>query len=399
MPYLGKSPTQAVRARYYYTASAADTSVSGSDANGNTLIFSDGEFVDVSLNGVSLVAGTDYVTSTANTIGSITAMLANDIVEVVVYDVFSVFDGNVNGRLSVAGQVTVADGTVGAPALSNIGDTNTGLLFSAADTMAFSAGGTSQFTMADGAINPVTDNDIDLGTASLKYKNAFAGLVDAENFKINGAQGSDGQVLTSTGSGVAFEAAAGGATTMVASTILGSAAAAVTVTGFSTTFDVYHLEFDLISVNDGNAVEEVEFYATADNGTKFTDANYQVVNFGTDNDGDGGGTSRQDQNEWRTQTTGMHCANFTSASANTGSDLSPIGHNYMKIMNPKNPNRIFVAEVILFSRSDIETEIITFHYESMAKTDVTVGGISMERVDGGNFAANTRLTLIGYNKS
>jgi hypothetical protein len=33
-----------------------------------------------------------------------------------------------------------------------------------------------------------------------------AALIDGENFKINGAQGSDGQVLTSTGSGVAWEA-------------------------------------------------------------------------------------------------------------------------------------------------------------------------------------------------
>jgi hypothetical protein len=34
-------------------------------------------------------------------------------------------------------------------------------------------------------------------------------LIDGENFKVNGGQGSDGQVLTSTGSGVAWEAAAG----------------------------------------------------------------------------------------------------------------------------------------------------------------------------------------------
>ena len=34
-------------------------------------------------------------------------------------------------------------------------------------------------------------------------------IVDADNFKINGGQGSDGQVLTSTGSGVAWEAVAG----------------------------------------------------------------------------------------------------------------------------------------------------------------------------------------------
>jgi len=79
--------------------------------------------------------------------------------------------------------------------------------------MSFSAGGTAQFTMADGSISPVTDNDIDLGTASLKYKSFFAGLVDTENFKVNGGQGTDGQVLTSTGSGVAFEDAAGGGPT------------------------------------------------------------------------------------------------------------------------------------------------------------------------------------------
>ena len=36
-------------------------------------------------------------------------------------------------------------------------------------------------------------------------KATFSGVVDATNYKVNGAQGSDGQVLTSTGSGVAWE--------------------------------------------------------------------------------------------------------------------------------------------------------------------------------------------------
>ena len=112
---------------------------------------------------------------------------------------------DINGTLDVSGQATFSDGSAGAPSISNTGDANAGLYFSAADTLAFSAGGTGQFTMADGAISPVTDNDIDLGTASLKYKNFYAALVDGENFKVNGAQGSDGQLLTSTGSGVAWE--------------------------------------------------------------------------------------------------------------------------------------------------------------------------------------------------
>lgn len=48
------------------------------------------------------------------------------------------------------------------------------------------------------------------GTLSVTGTATFTGLVDAatidgENFKVNGAQGSDGQLLTSTGSGVAWE--------------------------------------------------------------------------------------------------------------------------------------------------------------------------------------------------
>ena len=47
------------------------------------------------------------------------------------------------------------------------------------------------------------------GTALILSNNldaTFAGIVDAVNYKVGGAQGSDGQVLTSTGSGVAWEA-------------------------------------------------------------------------------------------------------------------------------------------------------------------------------------------------
>ena len=102
MAYLGKTPSQATRARYYYTATGGETSLSGSDDNGNTLVFSDGNYVDVMLNGVTLVAGTDYNTTTANTIGGLTALTASDVVEVVVYDTFSVFGGEVQGDFSVS---------------------------------------------------------------------------------------------------------------------------------------------------------------------------------------------------------------------------------------------------------------------------------------------------------
>jgi hypothetical protein len=78
------------------------------------------------------------------------------------------------------------------------------------NTLRFDANQATQLHISDGSIFPPVDNDVDLGTSSLKFKNSYFGLVDAENFKINGGQGSDGQVLTSTGSGVAWEDVSGG---------------------------------------------------------------------------------------------------------------------------------------------------------------------------------------------
>jgi hypothetical protein len=95
MAYIGKSPTgSGVRTRYYYTATGGETSLSGADDNGKTLTFSDGEYMDVYLNGVLLVHGTDYGTGTANTISSLAALAGGDIAEVIVYDVYNIADVN-----------------------------------------------------------------------------------------------------------------------------------------------------------------------------------------------------------------------------------------------------------------------------------------------------------------
>ena len=75
--------------------------------------------------------------------------------------------------IGATGVVSISDGTAGAPALTNTGDTNCGLYFSAADTLSFTAAGTAQITMADGVVAPVTDNDVDLGTSSLEFKDGY----------------------------------------------------------------------------------------------------------------------------------------------------------------------------------------------------------------------------------
>ncbi len=84
MAYLGRTPSQATRSRYYFTASGGETSLSGNDSNGNTLIFTDGNFVDVNLNGATLVAGSDYNTTTSNTIAGVAALAASYVVYIVV---------------------------------------------------------------------------------------------------------------------------------------------------------------------------------------------------------------------------------------------------------------------------------------------------------------------------
>ena len=93
----------------------------------------------------------------------------------------------VTGATALSGVLTFPDGSASAPSITNTGDTNCGLFFSAADTLAFSAGGTAQFTMADGAIAPVTDNDVDLGTSSLEFKDGyFDGTLHTDAINLNG---------------------------------------------------------------------------------------------------------------------------------------------------------------------------------------------------------------------
>lgn len=91
MAYIGRfSNNVAVRQTYFYTAAGSETSLSGADDSGNALVFTDGTYVDVYLNGVLLVKDTDYNVNTANTIAGLSALSASDVVEIVVYDIFSI---------------------------------------------------------------------------------------------------------------------------------------------------------------------------------------------------------------------------------------------------------------------------------------------------------------------
>ena len=90
MAYIGRSPSVGVRSRFQYQASAGQTSFSGSDANSLVLSYNDTLYMDVYQNGILLVPGDDYTATTGTTMVLVQAASLNDIVEMVVYDVFSV---------------------------------------------------------------------------------------------------------------------------------------------------------------------------------------------------------------------------------------------------------------------------------------------------------------------
>jgi hypothetical protein len=92
MAYIGRSPNQGVRSRYVYQASASQTSFSGSDSNSLTLDYSDSLYMDVYQNGVLLKAGTDYTATSGTSVVLVQAASLNDVVEMIVYDTFTVAD-------------------------------------------------------------------------------------------------------------------------------------------------------------------------------------------------------------------------------------------------------------------------------------------------------------------
>ena len=92
MAYIGTSPSNGVRRRFVYEATASQTSFSGSDENGVTLTYVDSLYLDVFQNGIKLKAGDDYTATTGTTVVLVQGASANDVVEMVAFDVFSVGD-------------------------------------------------------------------------------------------------------------------------------------------------------------------------------------------------------------------------------------------------------------------------------------------------------------------
>ena len=167
--------------------------------------FVDGNFIDVYLNGVRLKSGEDYNTGTANTIAGLSALNANDEVNVVVYDTFTVADtvqastgGTFSGSITTSGTFN-ATGDTAAGDDASMGHTSAeGLILtgqgSTSDITIKNDADTAVLTVATGTTNVDIVGDVTASTL-----NADGDTSAGDNAAI-GYTASEGLILTGQGS-------------------------------------------------------------------------------------------------------------------------------------------------------------------------------------------------------
>ena len=104
------SSVNGTSARFVYTATSGQTTFTGADDNANTLSYDSG-FLDVYLNGVKLLNGTDFTATSGTSIVLTLAANTNDILDIVAYGTFQLANFSINDANDVStGGVT--DGQV-----------------------------------------------------------------------------------------------------------------------------------------------------------------------------------------------------------------------------------------------------------------------------------------------
>jgi cytoskeletal protein CcmA (bactofilin family) len=179
---------------------AGDIDVDGTANLDNTDI--DGTFA-VDGTTISLDATTSLNIDNSNTSNGVTIATATSGVpisighstsETTVNDNLTV-TGNISigGNFDVTGTIDLSDsdftnaGDIQLDSITGDGDTNTSITFSGSDVITITAGGDTQFTFNNGSILPTTDNDIDLGSSSYQFKDAYInGTLEADAITIGG---------------------------------------------------------------------------------------------------------------------------------------------------------------------------------------------------------------------
>jgi len=154
------SSVNGTSARFQYSVSSSTTTITGTDDNGNTLLY-DAGYVDVYLNGIKMVNGSDVTVTSGSSVVFATAIgtSGTDTVDIIAYGTFNV---------AAIDATSITSGTLGYAR----GGTGLGTLGSADEVLQVNAGGTA-----------------------LEYGKVQAGNLDVAS------NGTAGQVLASDGDG------------------------------------------------------------------------------------------------------------------------------------------------------------------------------------------------------
>jgi len=167
--------------RYRYVATGGETSVSGTDADGKTLSYTVG-LEQVFLNGVNLVRGQDYTATNGTSVGSLTALVASDVVEVFAFVPFNIANALTVSTVDAKGDLLVG---TGADAVGRLAVGTNGQLLSAA------SGETSGLKWANGGLTLIKTETFS-AVASTSVNDVFSATY--ENYKVVWAvNGSDTQ--------------------------------------------------------------------------------------------------------------------------------------------------------------------------------------------------------------
>ncbi len=126
-----------------------------------------------------------------------------------------------------------------------------------------------------------SSGNMGIGVSSPTQKLDVNGTVELNNLTVGGSQGTDGQVLTSTGSGVAWEDASGGgggggggAWNVISSQTISSSVSSVTFTGV-TGYKVYKLIMTDINHSSSGTADQIQL--SSDNGSSFATFNISSI--------------------------------------------------------------------------------------------------------------------------
>jgi len=207
MPYIGRTLGQGTRSRFLYTATAGQTTFSGSDSQSNTLAYSDNNGVDCFQNGVLLKGGgADYTATSGTSVVLTTGASVSDVIEILVYDVFAIADHVKKSGDAMTGALTNID--VNGTELILDADGDTSIDASTDDTIVFDTGGSERMRLiSDGKLlvgktsagDYVTGFEVQPAGAIVSYRSSgVAGLFgrtdDGEILRFNSNSATVGQM-------------------------------------------------------------------------------------------------------------------------------------------------------------------------------------------------------------